>query len=982
MSAPTPPTPLKERRPEPLDAPPTIGETLLAVLTCPRCGHVLPDNAIGKCPTCAAEVSANDTVPAMAATPLPVPDPRDDQGTPFGPYRLLGELGSGGMGRVWKAWDTRLKRVVALKQILSQGAADAVQVERFMREARLAAKLRHPHIVAVHDVGVVDGLHYFVGDFVEGATLGDRLREGVTPRQAATWVKAVAEALAYAHGQGVIHRDVKPGNVLIDAGGVPFVADFGLAKDVDVAGSATRGAPLTLSGYIVGTPQYMSPEQASGRPEAIGAASDQFSLGAVLYELLAGRPPFTGDTLRDVLNAVAELDPAPPSRVSPKVPRDLDTICVRALEKDPARRYPSLAEMASDLGRFLEGEAIHARPATMMESIVRKAVKHRRVVVPVGIAAAVAFGFLGMWLRTALADRREVETKLELGKRFLERGLFQDAKDAFAAARGIDEGNSEARSGYEEANRRQRGRDEAAEAERRRAVAEKEAAEESLRKGGLVQDVLARWLPLSATVEGMETAFYVGPPLWDRIRPSNAEAWACVQAFLDATPGDPTSQATALAFAGWARRLAGYEEEGLGMMTRAQALDAEVPYGYVMEALSRLSYWLAQAPLPGIYLDDKGLRTAVVEDARPGMRHVLYLIDELLDRAAASKVWGQGMAQEFRTALEAVRALQAGRFDEAETGLSRILEVPALRVIRTDLLHMRSYARSYLGKTEEGIEDLRSVLGVRRHDNKMNGSLGVLLVQFAFRQPAKGEQYRKTLEEALQAFDESVRLAPGNAEGYNGRGGVRHKLGDADGALADFQEAVRLAPDEPSRYLNLASQYLDMGRLKEAMETSSRAIDLDPTNPFSYECRGRARSSLGDPKGAEEDYGRAIELDASAVGPRLARAHLRVKRGDLKGALADFDEALELEPANPATLSNRGAMRMNTGDLPGAVADFDEALKLQPDHAGTLYMRAQVKGALGDVPGMRSDLERALDKAPDGWPQRSAAEELLRQVPR
>ncbi|MBI3096685.1 MAG: serine/threonine protein kinase [Planctomycetes bacterium] len=232
----------------------------------------------------------NDTTPPSRTSRSA--EPGEPSGQLFARYHLLEQLGHGGMGIVWRAWDPELRRVVALKQVLSAGPADAESVDRFTREARAAARLKHDHLVAVHDVGVWNGQHYFTLDFVEGNSLDRLMRNGdpaaLSLRRAVEIVKSVAEALHYAHAQGIVHRDIKPANIMVDREGRPWVMDFGLAKDVEQAGRAG----ITLSGSLLGTPQYMSPEQASGQIERQGPLSDQFSLSVVLYELLTGAPPF------------------------------------------------------------------------------------------------------------------------------------------------------------------------------------------------------------------------------------------------------------------------------------------------------------------------------------------------------------------------------------------------------------------------------------------------------------------------------------------------------------------------------------------------------------------------------------------------------------------------------------------------------------------------------------------------------------------
>jgi serine/threonine protein kinase len=275
-------------------------------------------------------------------------------------YEVLAELGRGGMGVVYKARQVSVNRIVALKMILAGNLASPGDVQRFRREAEAAANLKHPNIVALHEVGEHAGQHYFSMDYVAGTSLSAMVTENPLPAaRAARYVQAVARAIHYAHQQGTIHRDLKPSNILIDEADQPHVTDFGLAKQ-------TKGdAGLTATGQILGTPSYMPPEQASGRKGQVTPASDVYSLGAVLYELVTGRPPFRAESPIDTILQALESDPVPPRLLNPKVPADLDTICLKCLEKDAAKRYRSAQELADDLGRFLAGEPIRARPPSL-----------------------------------------------------------------------------------------------------------------------------------------------------------------------------------------------------------------------------------------------------------------------------------------------------------------------------------------------------------------------------------------------------------------------------------------------------------------------------------------------------------------------------------------------------------------------------------------------------------------------------------------
>jgi serine/threonine-protein kinase len=282
-------------------------------------------------------------------------------------YKILGELGRGGMGVVYKARQRGLNRTVALKMVLAGVHAGSQQLVRFQTEAESVARVQHPNIVQIHEVGEADGLPFLSLEFVDGAPLDKQM--GGNPqdfRFAAKLIETLARAVYFAHQQGIIHRDLKPANILMTADGVPKITDFGLAKRMEEIDSSQ-----TRSGTIMGTPSYMAPEQARGDILAIGYHADQYSLGAMLYEMLTGRPPFVGATAMETVMKVTRDEPTPPSQLRPDLPRDLETICLKALQKDVHKRYPNAFEMAADLGRFLAGEPILARPVGPAERLWR-----------------------------------------------------------------------------------------------------------------------------------------------------------------------------------------------------------------------------------------------------------------------------------------------------------------------------------------------------------------------------------------------------------------------------------------------------------------------------------------------------------------------------------------------------------------------------------------------------------------------------------
>src|SRR2546425_3833580 len=334
-----------------------------ALRLCPRCGAEIPADAPeGGCPGCLLESGLNLLAQEEETSALP----RRQHATrserlaemlgELGDYELLEEVGRGGQGVVFRTQQKSLNRTVALKVIsLGQWASEA-HLKRFRREAEAAASLEHSGIVPIYEVGEREGSCYFSMKFVEGGQLAEVVRREPMPiRQAAELIAKVARTVHYAHEHGILHRDIKPGNILLDANGEPHLTDFGLARLLETESTVTR----TLE--VLGTPSYMAPEQAVGNNAAVSSATDVYGLGAVLYHLLTGHPPFAGGTTYETIKLLEDTEPRPPRSLNPKIDRDLSTICLKCLEKDPQRRYPSALALAEDLERWLKHEPIQAR---------------------------------------------------------------------------------------------------------------------------------------------------------------------------------------------------------------------------------------------------------------------------------------------------------------------------------------------------------------------------------------------------------------------------------------------------------------------------------------------------------------------------------------------------------------------------------------------------------------------------------------------
>ena len=388
-----------------------IPSTSSASRTCKSCGGSLtPDAPGGNCPAC---------LWGLAAAP-----PEDGSGRRIGSYVLVEEMARGGMGAVWRARHEGLGREVALKLILGDRLATTEQVLRFHTEARAAARLDHPNIVPIYEIGEDDGRHFYTMRLMEGGSLADRLEKGPAPtaRESARIVALVARAIHFAHQRGVLHRDVKPSNILLDGDLEPRVGDFGLARIEEPGSSRSRSA------WVLGTPAYMAPEQASGLPSQVTTAADVYGCGAVLYELLTGVPPFEAESPYQTIRRVLETDPVSARSRNPAIHRDLDIICRKCLQKEAEKRYASAAELADDLERWLAGLPILARPVSGLERLISWARRRRELAAALAalvILIAVAFA-VTLWLLIEVrgeSEARAAALRSEEGQRLAYQSL-------------------------------------------------------------------------------------------------------------------------------------------------------------------------------------------------------------------------------------------------------------------------------------------------------------------------------------------------------------------------------------------------------------------------------------------------------------------------------------------------------------------------------------------------------------------------------
>jgi len=381
-----------------------------------------------------------DATPFVTTFPAPAPSASESPAVPkIVGYEDLALIGRGGMGKVYRARHITLGRTVAIKVLARE--PDELMLARFAEEARAVARLQHPNICPLFETGTVDGRPYFAQEFLGGGSLAQKFNSAPQdPREAAATVEIISNAIQFSHDHGILHRDLKPGNLMFAADGTVKVTDFGLAKMM--GGDTTKeSGGLTRTGEIVGTPSYMPPEQASGVVTGLGPTTDVYALGAILYEALTGRPPFQAPDPLQTLLMVLAMDPVSPRVLQPKVPRDLETICLKCLEKSPKRRYPSARELSEDLQRFSEGRPIIARPVGFFERTAKWAKRKKAAAALVGLSFAMVLAMIGFGVLQTVNAAREREANRLLAN--AKKSLEESNADLETAKRNLEETNAD-----------------------------------------------------------------------------------------------------------------------------------------------------------------------------------------------------------------------------------------------------------------------------------------------------------------------------------------------------------------------------------------------------------------------------------------------------------------------------------------------------------------------------------------------------------
>jgi serine/threonine-protein kinase len=766
----------------------------------------------------------------------------------WGDYELLGEIARGGMGVVYRARQKSLNRLLALKMVRGADRLDADQMRRFRNEAEMAAGLDHPHIVPVYEVGEHDGQLYFSMKLIEGGTAAGSLgRFAADPRAAARLLAQVARAVHHAHQRGVLHRDLKPANILLsfsreprasasgDAlargsrlnGVVPHVTDFGLAKRIESDSS------LTQSGSLVGTPSYMAPEQTTGVVGAVTTASDVYGLGATLYALLTGRPPFQGATALDTLAQVREREPVAPRSLNPRVDRDLETVCLKCLHKDPQRRYGSAEALADDLGRWLDGVpiwAVRAGPWQRLAKWVRRRPGVATGVLGLLAALAVLAGGIGWVVRDQTARRDKAEKVVSAALEESDSWQQQQRRlpEALAAARRA--GGLLAGADVDETLRRQ--------VRARLADLELLASLENVRleKYNAVKEGPFDW-------QGCDAQY------GRTFRAAGLEVEALPTAAAERMRTSSVAAELAAELDHWAlmrRQLRGADDPSWKALLRvARLADPDPGRTRVREALARRDRQAlrAVAVSEGVFRLTPAtlnvLGCALLGDKRFTGQAEAYLREA--QRRHPDDFWLNYSLWYFLYMQRSQRE-EALRFAAVAVALH-----PGSPVVHLNL----GASLTHKGRLDEAIAEFREAIRLKKEYPEAHNNLGLALV------------YKGRLDEAIAELHEAIRLKKDYPEAHDNLGIALQRKGRLDEAIAEFREAIRLKKDCADAFCNLGGVLKARGRLDEAISASREAIRLKEDCAEAHCNLGSALEQKGRFAAAVLCYRRGHELGSN-----------------------------------------------------------------------------------------------------------------------
>jgi serine/threonine protein kinase/tetratricopeptide (TPR) repeat protein len=942
-------------------------------------------------------------------------------------YEIVEVLGRGGMGVVYKARQTSLNRLVALKMLVAGSHAGPDLLARFHAEAEAVAHLEHPNIVHIYDVGQTEGLPYLALEFVAGSTLARKLEGKPQPAdEAARMVLTLARAMHFAHQRGILHRDLKPANILLrrkseisnpksETGQVkvsdfgfrisdfePMITDFGLAKQLGA------GERLTRTGEVMGTPSYMAPEQGAGTTREIGPAVDVYALGAILYEMLTGRPPFLAESPVETVMQVLGQEPVPPRRLREKVPADLETICLKCLEKKPGKRYGSAGELAADLDRYLHGQPIMARPTPRWERVVKWAKRRPAMAALISVSVVAIVSLLvGFAVYSARLDA--YNTRLDAEKQTAEKQRERADKRLVKAMAALDRLTQVSEGEEELAN---------------------EPHMEALRRK-LLEDALKFYEELLREEEAdPELRYETGRAYFraggirlaqgkqEEAKAAFDQAIVLFQTLAEQHPEKPVYRKD---LANSCQRL-GDTLRDLDRLTDAdkayhQALDLqnELVQEFPDERDYRHDYAMSFNELGNLLYDalrrsDEGkkahqealaLREKLAadfpevpeyqKDLSQSYHNVAWGLHDAGKYGEAEKIYNkavairQKLADEFpkkavyrqflgRTLNNLGGCLRgAGQFDRAEEVLGKVValreklttEFPRVTRYWEELGDIHNHLGLFYEQKKEFSKSLQAhqeALKIREKLAQENPSVPLFArtVVDSYSNVGLINLRQQSYAAAIAACNQALRLNPKHKWAYNNRGLAYYRSKEYAKAIEDFDAAIQLDSSYDLPYWNRGLAYRELKDYARSIEDLSKAIELKP-KAILYKERAGTFHLMEEYAKVVEDLTKALGLDRSDAATWLDRAIAYYHLGENDKAATDCNVALLLDPKNARALAARGYLHMKKGVFDKAVKDMDEAVRLDPKFGLGFAFRAWLWATCPDAG--RRDGKKALEYA-------------------
>ncbi|MDP7033590.1 MAG: tetratricopeptide repeat protein, partial [Planctomycetota bacterium] len=951
------------------------------------------------------------TRPDFSGPPLPRGGEVPNSGAlDIGRYQNIQPLARGGIGQVLSAYDPYLDRTVAIKILHPDRKSAHAQIVRFRQEARISGGLDHPTIVTIHDMGQLpDGAYYFIMKLVSGESLGQILRnihQNVRQRGVShdgtpllgTFQK-VCDAIAFAHAHGVVHRDLKPDNLMRGAYGEVLVMDWGIAKKIDAPGFSQSDAPTdsepqaqipssidplqTLDGAVVGTPSYMSPEQAEGRIEDIGPRSDIYCLGIILYQILALDPPFSGSHPAQILFRIAAGKFLPPSRRSPTahIPRELEAVVLKAMAREPHNRYQSVPELQEDIQAYLDGRTLGALTYGPLQRLSKWIARNRKTFTGAAAEFLLAVMFFGilLWQQKNDRDREKEQARRELNQTF---------------------------------------------------NTEQNLARQLLKEAGDLTDLTADQIFVDPRTGAQKRESPEKRIVREQAIQAHLTAARHLEKALQIHPGDPSVLRLRVE-AG--KTLATLALVGRDYLLARSAYERLLDFGLPPNELNRFVNRIEETRSARLSWRSKRLRTILDEiaelgaDDRPEGRPLLpdYVfeavsyrdvqtvkilvvnLDELTEKAkreGESVVWTQA---ERDRATFICRVLGRLGLSECVEPMGRWMAVvidhdlvreAGLALCNTRLPEAQPHlltARDRIGVNSNLWRSIRQFMhripeskssqppstapdflqqGLLYLEKRMHEKAIIAYTQAIQLNPRFAQAYvnrgnvhfhKENLDSALQDYSRAIEIDPKNANAFQNRSNVRMKLGHFNRALEDSNKAIQIDPRFVSAYLVRGAIHANMGNTQKAVENFSTAIEIDPRCVNAYKNRGLLRFNKGDLRGATEDYERAIEFDPKFAQAYFELGNIRMAKRDRQGAIENYTQTIEIDPNFAMAYHNRGMARKQMGDLQNAISDFSQAIEIDPDLALAYSNRGYVRGPTGDIEGAITDFTKAIELDPN-----------------